>query len=322
MQGKFLAAALAALAAAIGLPAHASCGSAFCTVNTDWSVHGAWTGPGLRADLRFEYLDQDQPMAGSRKVAVGEVHRHHDEVRTLNRNWIASVDYNFDERWGVSAALPLVDRTHEHIHNHMGAQILESWQFAQAGDLRLLGRYQFGATQTAGSGESGRFGLLFGAKLPTGKFDVRNSDGDLAERTLQPGTGTTDALAGIYYARDLPMRDLQWFAQALAQAALQERQDYRPGPRLALDVGLRYRAGERLSLLLQANALFRGRDSGLEAEAEDSGGRSLWLSPGLSYALGERVQVYGFAQFPLYQYVNGVQLVAEWAAAMGVGANF
>jgi len=319
---RIFAAVLVALAAVQSHPARASCGSAFCSINTDWAVHGAWTERGLRADLRFEYVDQDQPQAGSRKVSVGEIPAHHDEVRTLNRNWIASLDYGFDDRWGMSVTLPVVNRSHEHIHNHMGEQIVESWQFTQAGDLRVLGRYQFGAVQSAGSGESSRLGLLFGAKLPTGKFDVRNADGELAERSLQPGTGTTDALAGIYYFRDLPLRDLSWFAQGLVQVPLNERADYKPGARLGLDIGIRYRAGERLALLLQANALFRGRDTGAEAETEDSGGRSLWLSPGLSYALGQNVQAYGFLQLPLYQYVNGVQLVAGYAAVLGLSASF
>ena len=35
------------------------------------------------------------------------------------------------------------------------------------------------------------WGLNFGLKLPTGKFDERNGEGELAERTLQPGSGTT-----------------------------------------------------------------------------------------------------------------------------------
>jgi hypothetical protein len=36
--------------------------------------------PGLRADLRFEYIDRDQPRSGTQNVAVGEIPRHHDEV--------------------------------------------------------------------------------------------------------------------------------------------------------------------------------------------------------------------------------------------------
>ena len=44
------------------------------------------------------------------------------------------------------------------------------------------------------------FGLSFGLKLPTGEFDVRNAMGALAERSLQPGTGTTDLLLGAFYS--------------------------------------------------------------------------------------------------------------------------
>lgn len=82
----------AALALAFAGESAASCGTAFCMVNTSWNVQGVWTEPGARFDLRFEYIDQDQPMAGSRKVGVGEIRQHHDEVRTLNRNWIGTVD--------------------------------------------------------------------------------------------------------------------------------------------------------------------------------------------------------------------------------------
>lgn len=306
----------AALLAAIWLfcaGAHASCGAAFCTVNTDWAAQGAWTERGPRYGLRFEYVDQDQPRTGTRNLAVGEIPKHHDEVRTINRNWIASYDYGFDERWAISATLPLVDRSHAHIHNHMGAQIHDAWNFTEAGDLRLLARYRFAPRQS---------GLNFGLKLPTGKIDVRNADGDEAERTLQPGTGTTDLLLGAFTQQSLPVRDLSWFVQGLAQLPLDKRDEFQPGERLSLDAGLRYQAGANLGLMLQANLLLRGRDTGANAETEDSGGRSLWLSPGVSYALGKDWEAYAFLQRAAYQHVNGVQLVAERAVALGVSGRF
>jgi hypothetical protein len=313
-------AALCALAALLSQPALASCGTAFCTVNTNWSAHGAWTGRGARVDLRFEYMDQDQPQAGADKVAVGQIHKHHDEVRTINRNWVASFDYGFDDHWGVSVSLPVVDRSHTHIHNHMGQQFVDTWDFAQAGDLRVLGRYQFAPMQHGA--ESSQVGLNFGLKLPTGAFDVENAAGATAERTLQPGSGTTDALLGAYYQRQLPQRDLSWFVQAIAQLPLDTREEYKPGEKASLDLGLRYDATQNLGLLLQANLLWRGRDKGAEAETDDSGGYSLWLSPGIAYALGKDWQVYAFLQQSLYQYVNGVQLVAERGVVLGVGGRF
>jgi hypothetical protein len=312
---------IAACAAfALSFAAHASCGAAFCMVNTGWSAQGAWTEPGTRFDLRYEYIDQDQPMFGKDKVGVGQVPRHHDEVSTLNQNLVATLDHGFGNNWGVNVSLPVVKREHEHIHNHMGAQLAESWEFAALSDVRVLGRYQFAPVQDGD--RHSVWGLNFGLKLPTGKFDERNDEGSLAERTLQPGSGTTDALLGAYFSQQLPLRNLSWFGQALYQAPLNEREDFKPGDRLGLDVGMRYEAAERVGLMMQLNFLQRGKDKGAQAEPEDSGGSFAFVSPGASWNLGKDLQVYGFLQLPIYQKVNGVQLTADYAVVVGLSTRF
>jgi hypothetical protein len=310
----------AALAAGAAAEAAASCGSAFCMVNTSWNTQGVWTEPGSRLDLRFEYIDQDQPRAGSRKVGVGEIPKHHDEVETINRNWLATYDHAFNGDWGVSATLPFVDRDHQHIHNHMGARLPEAWHIKEVGDARVLGRRQWRAENM----EAQRldvYGVNFGAKLPTGKTEVRNAQGELAERTLQPGSGTTDLLVGGFFRRVLGS-GRSWFADALVQQALDSHEQFKPGRRTGIDLGYRYEASDKLGLMLQLNFLHRQRDSGAQAEPADSGGRFVFLSPGASYVLTEKLQVYGFVQLPLYQYVNGVQLTADWALVAGISARF
>jgi hypothetical protein len=182
---------------------------------------------------------------------------------------------------------------------HTSSQIIDTWNFTEIGDARVLGRRQWRA-EDAGTHRLDFFGLNFGLKLPTGKHDVQNDEGALAERTLQPGTGTTDVLVGGYFTRML----------------------FRPGTRTSLDLGYRKETSEKLAWMLQLNFLHKARDRGAEAEEEDSGGRFLYLSPGVSYTLTPRFQLYGFLQLPLYQYVNGVQLTADWAVAAGVSARF
>jgi hypothetical protein len=306
---------LAVLALCWAISAGASCGTAFCMVNTGWHVQGAWTEPGARFDLRFEYIDQDQPQAGSRNVGVGEIRQHHDEVRTINRNWVASFDYGFDRDWSVSAALPLISREHTHIHNHGGAQFVDSWSFDEPGDLRVAARRQW-SSESAPAERLDFYGLTLGLKLPTGEYDVRNGANQLAERTLQPGTGTTDVLFGGFFRRVLGS-GASWFADVLVQAPLGEKDEFKPGGRIGVDFGYRKDA-----LMLQLNLLHRDRDSGDEADEHNSGGTFLYLSPGLAASLGERWQAYGFLQLPLYQYVNGVQLTADWAFVAGVSARF
>lgn len=306
-----LAVSVLLLTAATPHAARASCGATFCSVNTQGETQGAWTEPGLRLSLRYEYIDQDQLRAGAKKVEPAGVPGTEDELRTLNRNIQVGMDYTFNPAWAVSAQVPVVQHDHRHVHNDAPPEY-EIWNLASLGDLRLSGRYQ----KALSSDDT--VGIQFGLKLPTGKFDETNDHGLLAERSLQPGSGTTDTLLGIYSYHRLAGATTTLFVQGLWQRPVNERDDYRPGQQLSLDAGLRYALTRNLNAQLQLNLLWKDRDRGLNAEPDDSGGRSAFLSPGASYALTTAVQLYGFVQLPLYQYVNGTQLTADWSAVAGI----
>jgi hypothetical protein len=92
--------------------------------------------------------------------------------------------------------------------------------------------------------------------------------------------------------------------------------------RVTVDVGYRYELSEKVGLMAQLNVLVRGRDTGNQAEPEDTGGRFFYISPGASYSISKNVQVYGFLQLPIYQHVNGVQLTADWSALGGISFRF
>ena len=314
-----LAGALLAAIASEG--AQASCGASFCMVNTNWNLQGFAPEPGVRLDLRYEYVKQDQPMSGSDKVGFGQIQRHHDEISTTNRNWLLGADYTINHDWGVAVTLSIVDRDHAHIHNHHGAQLYDAWSFTRLSDVRILGRRQW-MSENREAGRVGFYGINFGLKLPTGDRDLHNAAGDRAERTLQPGTGTTDLILGGFYSGVLPFAASSWFVQGLWQSALNSREDYKPGQRLTVDLGYRYELTDRVGLMVQLNALYRKQDSGSQAEPDDTGGRFLFVSPGVSVALTKTIQVYGFVQLPLYQHVSGVQLTADWSAVAGVSARF
>ena len=168
----------------------------------------------------------------------------------------------------------------------------------------------------------GFFGANLGLKRPAGDTGMRDAARARAERTLQPGAGRTDAIAGGYYAARLGSHPGSWFVQALYQAPLDASEDYRPGRRVTVDVGYRYEYGARTGLVLQANVLYRGRDSGAQAEPADTGGQAVYLSPGLSYSLARSVQMYGLVQKPVYQYVNGVQLTPRYAGVVGLTLRY
>jgi outer membrane putative beta-barrel porin/alpha-amylase len=312
---------LAGAALASASQVHASCGAAFCLVNTDWSAQGAWVEPGARFDLRYESIDLDQPRTGRDRIAVSQIPRHHDEVETKNRNWVANVDWNLAPAWGLSVSIPYVDRDHRHIHNHMGEALLETWTFRELGDVRVQARYEFyAARQDPAAPRSA--GLSFGVKLPTGKHDVVNDEGEAAERTLQPGTGTTDLLLGAYWHGAAPLADLSWFARVEGVIPANSRDGYKPGKSLAIDGGIRYAVARDVGFMLQLNYHVKDRDSGEQAEPEDSGQRALFVSPGVSWNVAKNAQIYAFLQLPVYQSVNGVQLTADRSALVGVSWRF
>lgn len=316
MRQVFWVSAAAALVAVLVTPAMASCGAAFCSLNSGLEAQDIGSNQGALFDLRYEHILQNQPRSGDSRLAVGEVPQHHDEVKTLNNNLVATFDYAVGDRWGVTARLPYVDREHEHIHHHNGGEIVEQWHLSGIGDAQVTARYALRQDML------GTAGVRFGVKLPTGKYHETNADGDEAERSLQPGSGTTDAIVGGYMSRALAPNRSSLFAQAALQAPLAQRDEYQPGAQITTDLGMRYALGARTTALAQINMLYKWHDRGAQAEPEDSGGRYVFFSPGISHGFADRWQVYTYAQLPVYQYVNGIQLTSKWAGIVGVTRRF
>jgi hypothetical protein len=74
--------------------------------------------------------------------------------------------------------------------------------------------------------------------------------------------------------------------------------------------------------MVQLNLVHKQADKGINAEPTESGGRYVFLSPGVTYALSSNLQVYGFVQQALYRHVTGVQLTADRAFLMGMSGRF
>lgn len=299
--------------------AAASCGSAFCVLNTLWSTQGVPADPGtVRLDLRYEYVDQTELRSGRHRINAEDDPSDTLEQRTLNRNWLATLDYTVSKNWSITGQLPVVDRSHSHIDDPTGAATEESWNFTKVADARVLGTYRFDNEKNP----LVSYGLTFGVKLPTGDYRVQNGDGAQAERALQPGTGSTDFVYGAFYSAAALTSESSWWVQALVQQAVLTKADFRPGNQYQLNLGYRQPLGASLRGLLQVNTLVKSRDAGAEAEPDLSGSTTVFLSPGLSWSATRDFEVYGFFQLPVYRYVNGVQLSADRAYVMGVTTRF
>ncbi|HSS27098.1 MAG TPA: hypothetical protein VLL50_04045 [Usitatibacter sp.] len=310
MQRTLLAAAAGFLA-----PSALACSSCGCTLSSDWLVQGGQYA-GFHADFRFDYFNQDDLRTGTGRVDKGSIElptEREIQQETINRNYNLFLDYAVPgSDWGFSAQVPWFDRYHTTIAE--GDTEISTSHTKSIGDVRLLARYR-GLTDDKSTG------LQVGVKLPTGSihntFISGPQEGELLDRGLQPGTGTTDLLVGMYKLGAVN-RDWDWFGEAILQQPLNSREDFKPGTGLNLTLGARYMSFENVRPQIQLNIRTERRESGANADIENSGATLVYLSPGLNWKVGPSASVYGYVQVPIYQRVNGLQIEPRWSASVGV----
>jgi hypothetical protein len=310
---------LALLALGLGPISAMACSSCGCTLSSDWDSETFSASGGWHLDLRYDALNQSQLRSGTHAVHRADFSLPNEQeiqIDTMHRYATLAMGRSFGTHWGIDVQLPVIDRDHSTVTE---GDTEPSFSHGRGlGDIRVLARYQ-------GFGEDKNSGLQFGLKLPTGRHDDTFIDGpsigEELDRGLQLGSGTYDALLGAYHFGALA-QNWDYFAQVLAQIPLDSRDGYRPGRALNANVGLRYMAWNAWQPQLQLNAKVSARDSGFDADIDNSGGTLVDISPGLSYRVDKSFSVYSFMQFPLYQRVNGLQLAPRATMSLGLRYAF
>ncbi len=308
---------IASVLAAIGAtPAALACSSCGCTLSSDWSSQGiSPSGEGFRFDFRFDYFNQDQLRSGTHKVDRGSLEIPNDQEiqqTTINRNYALGFDYSPNVDWGVNVQVPYFNRYHTTIAP--GDTEISTSHTQSIGDVRVVGRY-------LGLTDDHSVGVQLGFKLATGSFDnnfiAGPQEGEPLDRGLQPGTGTTDLLVGAFNFGALS-RNWDYFAQGMLQQPLNSRDGFRPGTGFNLNAGFRYVGIEHVVPSIQVNARIEGRESGPNADVENSGATLVYLSPGVNFQIVDRLHAYLYAQVPVYQRVNGLQIEPRYTVTLGV----
>lgn len=328
-----LAIAAAALGATGSFDAQA-CAACGCTLATDIDNLGLGNSSGWRFDFRYDYLNQNQlrsgtgrvsPAAASRVVNDGEPQEV--EKYTKNDYITLGLDYAPSADWGVNLQVPYTVRSHATLGTASngntpgeGGESYDS-RTSSIGDIKLIGRYQ-------GFSPKRNIGITFGLKLPTGSHTRTGTSTDPTEpgpvaidRGLQPGTGTTDAIFGAFTFGPINY-DWEYSAQGTVQAALNSKDDYRPGTGVNLNLGLRYMTLPLVIPQLQLNLRQVQRDRGANADTVSTGGTLAYLSPGIALPVGLHASLFGFVQVPVYQKVNGVQLAPRYSVSVGARYTF
>lgn len=260
-------------------------------------------GAGGMAFLNYDYQNQNQGWSGTSSAPTA------DDKKIETHFITAGLQYMFNRSWGAQIEIPVVNRTFDSVPN--GHPV--TWN--GLGDIRLKAIY-------TGFSEDLSSGLTLGVKLPTGSC---THDPDEIDRDTQIGSGSTDILLGGFHRDRFGSSHWNWFAQAELDLPTLKQGDYRPGIEADAAAGIYYDGlslgRAQISPVAQVIGSWRGRDNGAAAAPEDSGYQRVLLSPGIEFHL-HPVKVYADVEIPVYQNMNGNQLVAPALFKLSVSYMF
>lgn len=345
-RGAFARGTLAALAgvALVAGGARANCGAENCSL----AAHGPEVHASRFAlEVGYQSIEQDRLWDGTSAAAgteggVGHVTEQLTTTRTWNfgaRGWITP-------RFGLSAQVPYQQRGHRHaVEHHPGFFETSEWKFEGLGDASVLAHWTAFGERQAGLGA---ITLQLGAKLPTGRRDAPEANGEVLEVSGRIGSGSTDALAGIQLVRELTLPTFGGRARAPIGLSLLGRfngrgtDDYRMGDEFHGALTAAYPLGPIVDVVAQWNVVSHGHDVAGTAEggaghvaavapaavgaalADDetahTGGSAMYFTPGLSAKLPGGLSAYAYWQIRASQRTNGEQLVGP--SRLVVGSSF
>jgi len=130
--------------------------------------------------------------------------------------------------------------------------------------------------------------------------------GGLSRKYLQPGTGSTDLLAGIRKDFGTSSDKLTEFVSLQAQVPVLSDAHFRPGSTIALNAGARYQLTDRFAFSAQASLLRQFRDKNTEAtvnaqyiEDLETGGLTTTVAAGLTYKVAAGTNAYVYFSKPV-----------------------
>jgi hypothetical protein len=175
-------------------------------------------------------------------------------------------------------------------------------------------------------GPWGNLAAIGGVIAPTGRNNVRLTSAELLEASSQPGTGAWAYQMGVAYSRFLTPR---LTADASGIYTLRTpNDDFEVGDRLDLGVALAYRLTESIktfpnwSVFVEANAVWLGKDKDSGEINPNSGGWTVYLTPGARVRFNPHVALTVAPSFPVVQELNGEQIEAEFKLAATLSVSF
>jgi len=228
--------------------------------------------------------------------------------------------YGVTRDFAVFGVLPYIEKRLD--MNQDGQRVTRSDR--GFGDLTVIGRYT--AYQSDAPGRTFRVAPFLGVKTPTGRDDARDGLGRLPS-VVQLGSGSWDASGGV--VATYQTLDFQIDSQ-LSYQANREANGFRFGNVTELDASFQYRLWPQtigrgvpafLYGVLEANLVHAEKNRISGTADANSGGTTLFLTPGLQYVTRKWIIEMG-VQIPVVQNLNGTALKNNYILNTGFRINF
>lgn len=301
----------ALLATAISVPALAC---DYCLIGQGISPLETQQGAGLRLAYRYSLLDS---------IYEGRDERANPGVTEEYRTTEISGFYSVSDRLTLLATLPLrdTDGDGELDVTPSGDPDREDITGGATGigDLSVLGRYTVYSRHTLDT--TTMLAGVLGIKLPTGDTDRFGDQAEYLDAHLQPGSGSTDLLLGVSVNHVMG----RYAVSANLLASIPGKGEsgdlsHQFGNSVNYDVTGRYRVSpavtgampNSLFVSLGLNGEYRNREKLDGVTIDDSGGHTIYLSPGLQYQLAAHWVFEASWQQAVWHDLNEMQLGEDY----------
>lgn len=258
--------------------------------------------------FEYDYLNQNKNWSGDHSAPT----ENNADKRIRTSFYNVGGQYMFTPQWGVTVEVPYWSRYFKTTDEDSGNPA--QFNHGDFGDVRIRATY-------AGLGDDLSSGITFGVKLPTGDYSYPGFDRDTAL-----GTGSTDLLLGAYKMGNLTDDYAwAWFVNGQLDQPIITQDGYRPGTEINTTAGVSYENFDfetfKIAPILQFIASYRWKDSGPQANLDGSGYERLLISPGFRFNVSN-VRVNANVALPVYQHVNGNQLISPALFKLSVSYSF
>lgn len=268
---------------------------------------------GARVDLRY--------------LRLGNVYRdgtrvdNNDRERETHLTQQYSVFYALSSRLTVSGLVPIASRQSEILSED---RTLVTGNQIGLADVSLLLRFKPLVVHSLET--STIVSIAGGVKLPTGRTDGRDSEGNLLDSHIQLGTGSTDYLLGA--SGFVTFDRIALITNLLGGITGKGANGHTFGNSLNYDTSVRYKLNPEEYIDMQffatigINGEWRGRERQDGITLDDSGGNVTYVTAGGQIFFTSSISLEALFQYPVIHGLHGTQLGESYRIVTGVQLLF